>query len=486
MRIESFFRKVVVVFLVASVSICANAYRTTGPGTLPHVWTRNYSGVLAAAKQTGYPILMVVVNSATCGHCHVLNQLTLNSSTFAKMESDLTFYKLMMDAPNGGEFNTVVNRYYSYFNFGMYPIIGVLRSDGNMYGSFGNRVTDTRDVSLDIRQLIENLAKEQNADIWSGSGVEPFSTVSEIEPAKPTAQEWAAKLKGKLNGVAFDSNQEMVASFSMNLNARGKATARFTSYSGRANARGELSLDGEIPQIKGDSLLLKYDAAAKTWSGRWGDYTAYASTLPSKGQNGVYTAAATNVTASGFVNVTVKNGKGKVAGVVGGKNRISANGVAVLLPSAIVVAELDRWAADSDLTFVPVVKAGKFSGCAAVSTSGGMAVSFRAFGRNWTGSGATWSGNTNLSVLSGKVLRIAGMEIPVQVKGAKKIAAGDNSVSARLSATVRNGTFKGSVKLPTGTCRFEGAFLRDGKSVYGIGVSYGAGVYLVEIGDARK
>ena len=68
----------------------------------------------------------------------------------------------------------------------------------------------------------------------------------------------------------------------------------------------------------------------------------------------------------------------------------------------------------------------------------------------------------------------------------KKIAAGDNSVSARLSATVRNGTFKGSVKLPTGTCRFEGAFLRDGKSVYGIGVSYGAGVYLVEIGDARK
>ena len=479
-----FVKKTVAGFLAIGVSLCALAYRTTNTSTEPNVWTRNYSGVLGAAAKTGYPVLIIIVNSATCGHCHVMNQLTLNSPGFAQMEQELTFYKLMMDAPNGGEFQTVVNRYYRYFNNGMYPIIGVLRKDGSMYGAFGNRTTDSRDVSSDIRQLIENLAKEQGADIWSGSGVTPSTSV--VTPAKPTVQDWAAKLKGKANGVAFDANQEVVASFTANLNARGKASVRFVTSSGRATAKGELSLDGEVPQIRGDSLLLKYDEAAKTWCGRWGDYAAYASTLPSKGQNGVYTAAATNVTASGFVNVTVKNGKGKVAGVVGGKNRISANGVALLLPPAIVVAELDRWAADSDLTFVPVVKAGKFSGCAAVSSSGGMAVSFRAFGRNWTGSGATWSGNTNLSVLSGKVLRIAGMEIPVQVKGAKKIAAGDNSVSARLSATVRNGTFKGSVKLPTGSCRFEGAFLRDGKSVYGIGVSYGAGVYLVEIGDARK
>lgn len=482
MKIRDSVVKVVIGLLVMFSSICANAYRATGTSTEPNVWTRNYSGVLAAAKNTGYPILIVIVNSATCGHCHVLNQLTLNSATFAKMERELTFYKLMMDAPNGGEFSTVTSRYYKYFDSAMYPIIGVLRNDGSMYGSFGNRTTDSRDVSSDIRKLIERLAKEQGADVWSASGVTPIEEV----PIKLTVQDWAARLKGKINGLAFDSNQEMIASFALNLTSRGKVMCRFISSSRRTTIKGMLSLDGEIPQIKGETFLLKYDGASKTWSGNWGDYAAYASSLSSAAKGSVYTSSATNLTSSGFVSVTFKNNNGKVVGMVGGKKKVSAKGVAVVIPSAIVVEELGKWATGSDVSFVPALKTGKLSGGVAISANGTMKVSFDAYGRTWTGVGAIWPKKVDYSADTGnKVLRIADLEIPIKIMGGTKmLVVGNNEMSVRLFTKAGNGTFKGRVKLPEGMCRFEGALLQEGKSVYGIGVSFGAGVYKVEIGDA--
>ena len=485
MKVSSLVAKMIVGMLAVSVSVCANAgYRTTGTDTVPNVWTRNYTGVLAAAQQTGYPILIVVVNSASCGHCHILNATTLNSADFAKMESELIFYKLMIDAPEGGDFGTVSRRYSSYFDSGMYPIIGVLRSNGDMYGAFSNRTTDSRDVSLDIRQFIESLAKEQGADIWSG--VQPFSEVSAIEASKPTALEWAAKLKGKINGLVFDANQEIVASFMVNLTAKGRATVRFSTANGRATGRGDLSLDGEVPQIVGDSLFLKYDAALGVWSGSWGDNAAYASPLSASAYNGAYTSSATNAVASGYISVTIRNGKGKVSGMVGGKNKISSNDAVIVLPASIMAAGLGKWTSDSDVAFVPAIKAGKLSGGVAVSAGGATVVSLTAFGMNLTGAGSAWPVNSGVSDLSGKVLRVADLEIPVQVVNDKKVAVGDNSVAARLSAMARTGVFKGSAKLPAGTCRFEGVLVRDGQSVYGIGTSYGSVVGRVEIGDAKQ
>ena len=59
-------RNCVVSVFMSVTSVCAFAatYPAAGNGTEPNVWTRNYSGVLAAAKTTGYPIFMIVVNSA--------------------------------------------------------------------------------------------------------------------------------------------------------------------------------------------------------------------------------------------------------------------------------------------------------------------------------------------------------------------------------------------------------------------------------------
>lgn len=458
--------------------------------TAPNIWSRSFSGVLSAARQTGYPVLMLVVNSATCGHCHTMIANTVNTAEFAQMEKDLTYYEVIMDGGVAGtpEFGTVVNKYYRYFDSGMYPIVAVLRKDGTVYGAFGNRTTDRRGVATDLRQLIENLAVEQGADIWSGSGVEPFSvTPSATEEEKPTALTWAAKLKGKFNGIVFDSRQEIVGALEIRLAANGKATIRQATFYGRSNIRATLRLNGETPQLVADSLILSYDTAANIWSGGDEDYTAYASALPTTSYNGLYTAEATNITASGYATITLKGGKGRCVGMVGGRNKISASGAIIVLPSATVATGLEKWSVNSDLAFIPVIKAGKFSGGAAVSRSGKVAISIDAFDREWSGTGAAWTGDTGLSALDGKVLKLIigkdTFEVQIHALSDKKIAAGANDIAARISAMSKKGTFKGNAKVSGVRYKFEGVLIKDGKSISGIGTSYGGGVHKVEICD---
>jgi len=457
--------------------------------TTTNTWSRNFSGVMAAARETGYPVLMIVVNSATCSHCHTMIANTVNTAEFAQMEKDLTYYEVIMDAVGGSpEFGTVVNKYYRYFDSGMYPIVAVLRKDGTVYGAFGNRTTDRRGVATDLRQLIENLAVEQEADIWSGSGVEPFSvTPSATEEEKPTALTWAAKLKGKSNGIVFDSKQEIVGALEIRLNAKGKATIKHSTFYGRSIIRATLRLNGETPQLVADSMILSYDTSANVWSGGGEDYTAYASALPSTSFKGLYTSVATNTAASGYATVTVKSGKGRFGGMVGGKNKISANGAVVVLPAATVANGLEKWSVNSDLAFIPMIKTGKFSGGAAVSRNGKVAISIDAFDKEWSGSGAAWTGDTGLSALDGKVLKLMiGKDtfgVPIRALNDKKIAAGDNDIAARISAMSKKGIFRGNAKVSGVRYKFEGVLINDGKSISGIGTSYGGGVHKVEICD---
>ena len=488
MKTMIFAKKAMIGLSIIGLSVCALAYRSTSMSTEPNVWSRNYSGVLAAAKQTGYPILIVIVNSATCGHCHLLNQLTLNSAAFATMERELTFYKLMMDAPNGGEFQTTVSRYYNYFNGGMYPIIGVLKKDGSMYGAFGNRTTDGRDVTPDIRKMIEQLARDQGADIWSASGVTPAAPTP---PPEPTAQEWAAKLKGKASGILLDANQNMVGTIIANISARGKAMMKISTRTGTQNVRGEIAVANKKPQVKSDDLTLTYDSKAGTWSGTWGDLTVLASAATPKGYDGLYTAQATTAdgTKAGFLTVTVnKTGKGKATGLLNGKNRVSAGGNAAVLPAALLAAHLPAWEFASDAAFVPVIKRGSFAGGVAIAKDGTVVGRISGFGGNWEATGARFTAS-NLKSLAGKMLTIwlpsGAIEVAVNAKGNNQIAAGVNDYNARVSAMARKGTFKGNAKINGARLSFEGALIAEGNDVRGAGVSYGAaGAHAVSIGAA--
>lgn len=489
MKSAAFVKKAIIGLMVAGLSACAwGAYRTTGTSTEPNVWTRNYSGVLAAAKQTGYPILIVIVNSATCGHCHILNQLTLNSSAFAQMERELTFYKLMMDAPNGGEFQTTVNRYYSYFNYGMYPIIGVLRKDGSMYGSFGNRTTDGRDVTADVRSLIERLATEQGADIWSGSGATPTPYV----PPKPTAAEWAAKLKGKTNGLLFDGNQNLTGSFAASLTSNGRMMARITTRTGNETVRGNLTLANDMPQVKSEGLSLVYNEKTGVWSGSWRDFVVLAGAASSKSYAGLYTVQAANSsgTKAGCLTVTLnKTGKGKVSGLLNGRNKISASGNAVVLPASVIADNLPAWYCAFDAAFVAAVKRGAFAGGMAIAKDGTARGKMSAFGIDWEATGAKF-GASDLTPLKGQMLKIrlpSGLvEVAITTKNnSKQIATVANDYTARVTAMVKKGTFKGSAKINGVRLSFEGVLLAENGSIRGEGVSYGpGGVHPVSIGPA--
>lgn len=482
-----FVKKAMIGLLVAGLSVCAWAYRSTSTSTEPNVWSRNYSGVLAAAAQTGYPILIVIVNSATCGHCHILNQLTLNSAAFAKMESELTFYKLMMDAPNGGEFQTVASKYYSYFNNGMYPVIGVVRKDGSMYGAYGNWTTDERDVTAEIRSLIEKLATEQGADIWSGSGVAPAVSPAAAAAPKLTITEWAAKLKGKANGILFDANQNVAGNLTATIAQRGKVTLKMTTRNGNENIRGEMTLADNKPQVKVDDLSLTYDPQTGAWSGTWNGLTVLASTTSPKGYDGLYTAQATNAGGSkaGFLTVTLNaTGKGNTVGLLNGRNKVSAVGNAVVLPAALIAANLPAWQCASDAAFIPVVKRGVFTGGMAVTKNGTAFGQITAFDDRWEARGARFA-QSNLSSLSKKAIKIRmpskTVEIGLAAKG-QGIVAVANDYAARITVTVKKGTFKGNAKIDDARLSFEGVLIAEGGDVRGAGVSYGpGGVYAVAL-----
>lgn len=453
----------------------ADVYPAAGSSTEPNVWTKNYSGVLAASKGTGYPILLLLVKDG-CSHCHTMMTQSINTPEFAAMDKELKFYKLIVD---GEKEYKILMKYKGYFNYNMYPLAAVLRMDGSVYGSFGNKATDSRNVAPELRTLIENLSAEQTGD---GSVVTP------VKPAM-SAADWGAKLKGKVNGILFDGNQEIGGSFVLSITAKGKANAKFTTMSGRATVKGGLEVKNDAPQFVAESLSLTYDPATQVWSGRWGGYAAYASTLPSSAFSGLYTSPAANAASSGYATVSLKSGKGKVAGRVGGKNKISVSSAVVVLPAAVVANGLARWDSGTDVVFVPIVKAGKFSGGAAIGADGRMATSFSAFGGMWSGMGGIWSETADLGSLGGKVLRIttgAGVfEVPIRSVDGKKLVLGDNDMSAKASVAVKKGTFKGGVKISGAKYTFEGAMMKDGANIFGMGVSYGAGVYPVEISEVK-
>ena len=405
---------------------------------------------------------------------------TINTEEFNAMDRELKFYKVMVN------YGSSYSRYISYFDDGTYPLVAVLRMDGSVYGHYGHRTTDFKNVTPGVRSLIEKLSAEQNGD---GSVVAPVETIQPTQSSM-SAADWGAKLKGKVNGILFDGNQEICGSFVLSISAKGKVSAKFTMMSGRTTIKGQLNVKDDVPQFAEGSLSLAYDSATQVWSGSWGDYGAYASILSPSAFAGLYTAPAANASNSGYATLTLKNGKGKIAGMVGGKNKVSVNGAAVVLPAAIVAERLARWDFGVDTAFVPAVKAGKFSGGAAVGADGRMYVSFSAFGGAWSGAGAMWPTTTNLGALAGKVLRIttgAGVfEVPILSVNGRKVELGANDISAKVSVAEKKGTFKGKVNISGAKYSFEGALVKDGGSVLGKGLSYGAGVHLVEIVDPLK
>ena len=72
-----------------------------GTGTTPNVWTSNMDGVLNAARQTGHPILLVMINEdgdgSGCSHCQDFMSRTINTANFTSIVNDFDFYMVLLN-----------------------------------------------------------------------------------------------------------------------------------------------------------------------------------------------------------------------------------------------------------------------------------------------------------------------------------------------------------------------------------------------------
>ena len=121
---------------------------TVGDGTSPNVWTRNMDGVLAAAKNTGYPIFLVMLNEDAggegCSHCREFMVNTLNTANFTSIVNSYKFYMVMlnwygvesgsMDPSAGDVTSSYFDKYwYRYTVSDAYPLVVVIQPDGTRY-----------------------------------------------------------------------------------------------------------------------------------------------------------------------------------------------------------------------------------------------------------------------------------------------------------------------------------------------------------------
>lgn len=503
-------KKILTVFGVSVAFALAGfgSYRPLGTSLEPNTWTCKISGVLAKAAETGYPILYIDVNSASCGHCHTLNSLTLSSIEFKALERDVVFYQVMTDDAQISTMAepSIYSRYSKYYYNGSgYPLVAVIARDGSVYGSFDRTDTDVRNVAADLRTLIEQLSMIQLGKVLHTDGTESTTVVPggvptnpvppTVKPDTPSAAKpttlagWKAALKGKSSGVVFDADENVKGILSLNVNAKGKVSVKLTKMDGRVAAKTEFVLDGDgNPGFSVNGIEMTYDYDSSLWIGTIEGGKAFAGKVGAKRFDGLYTLSATNADSDpGYLTLTVKNGKGRIGGQVNGRNKVSANGTGIVLPERVVEANIPRWNVGQEVALYPIVNSGKkMYGAMVVAKNGGAAGRLYAFGDNWEASGEEWSVSTSLAPLDGKSVKVGVYEIPVVVSSASKIAAGANDYAAKVQAMVKKGTFKGALKLPEGRLQFEGALIGSGDTIRGTGVSFGVDVYSVTLGDVEE
>lgn len=458
-----------------ALSVAAASYPSADSfSTEPGVWTRNFSGVIEAARTTGYPIFLIVVNSPSCGHCSMMMDLTVNTPEFQAMESELTFYKVIMDEPyssGSADWGMVTSgEYISYFDYNMYPLVAVVRRDGTIYHAYGNSVTDERGVAGDIRSWIEALTAEQ---------VNGYVAPAPAPTPAPAARSDAGGLKGKYSGITFDSSLNVVGSFAASMTAKGKMTIKAVMGDGKWTRKGQLTKNAAgTDAVMAGGLELTYDSGAGIWSGTEGGLLYVARRTDVNGPNGLYTAGLTvDGLAQGGVSVELKRGKAKVSGLVNGKNNLKSTGMCVTLPASFVAAKLPGWSTGGDVLFAPAVKAGSIAG-GFVITGERLQGKLVKDGIGYAAQGFAWHEGTSIRSLSR--LEVGPRIETLQFSNDKRLI-GPTDKTVKVTVNQKKGTFKGKSPVDGGKVTVEGVLVGSADGVMGFGTSYGAGVFPVRV-----
>ena len=232
-----------------------------GDGTSPNVWTRNMDGVLAAAQQTGHPILLVMVNEdsdgAGCSHCREFVARTINTANFTALVNDYTFYMVFLNCygfemrgslhpQNGDVSSAYFDKYwYQYTVSAFYPLVAVIRPDGTRYGAWSHGTipaTNYYNFYEYLRAAIAALAPQNT--IFSLE-----SASSNVQSVSPTAAaSWTGSVvrsggSGKTGTVTISLSGANAANYALDLPSiswgTGDGTVSFT-------VTGPYSTDGGI------------------------------------------------------------------------------------------------------------------------------------------------------------------------------------------------------------------------------------------------
>lgn len=139
-------KRLITLFVSTAMAVAAHAafLPSVGTGTAPNQWTSNIEGVLKAAKTTGYPIFVLIINDSNggegCSHCMTFLQNTVNTAAFENLKRSNTFYLVLMNYWQGASgYRNNIDPYYSrwytrgtgvYANADVMPVIAVVDPSG--------------------------------------------------------------------------------------------------------------------------------------------------------------------------------------------------------------------------------------------------------------------------------------------------------------------------------------------------------------------
>ena len=251
---------------------------------------------------------------------------------------------------------------------------------------------------------------------------------------------------------SFDDAGDVKASATVKIQTSGKWTAKIYEGGKTISTNGRLSSlkNGSLVIAAGDALNIAFDGGA-WWTGTSYSRRVYGKAVDRAGaqwlgtwNSGVFTSA--SPTLGGWATAKVaSSGQVTFTGSIANRANISGKGYSAVFPASFVAANLPKWAGHGDVRFVQMSKQAGGYALFADGTLGGSftfdSVEYDCIeGSKWTGAG--------IDALNGAAFKTVGggnVAVPVTVNR-NKLAAGQNDISARLSATLKNGRVSASYR----------------------------------------
>ena len=305
-----------------------------------------------------------------------------------------------------------------------------------------------------------------------------------------------SKFKGTYDGIVFDkAKRSIVGGVTWKIATTGKWQASFERAGVKTKQKGVCEIDAAgQPIIDGDGFTVAGMPGQTVWEGSWNGLPVYGKKSEgsvSSTWSGVWNSGMSQDPA-GYLTANV-SGKGKVTikGKVSGKMKLSAKGQLLVLDEAFVAEYLPSCAIENGgaVGFIRAWKKSSgniFDGGLTLYANGMMSGVFSFGGRTYDEVfGAKWKA-PSLTAFNGAVLSLGNLaEVPVVAED-KKLVAGVNDCSAKLSAKSSTGIFKGSFKYNGKKATYEGALFSMGGNLVGMGGGIvGSTAFAVELEAAK-